>query len=259
MSQSDESAVLKVLLGRKSVRAFQPLPVSPPLKDQILDAALRAPTAGNQMLYTILDIGDQTIRDRLAELCDHQPFIAQAPLVLVFLADCRRWLDVYREAGAVSRQPGPADLILAIEDAMIAAHASVVAADALGLGSCYIGDIVEHRESMVDLLHLDPLVFPISLVVYGHPTEQQKARPQPRRFAREHIVLPDVYRPRTGEELRTMLAEREANPNFDFDGWVKRFCERKYMSDFSLEMNRSVREYARAFWDTPGRDDPKGS
>lgn len=47
---------------------------------------MQAPTAGNQMLYTILQITDQNLKERLAETCDHQPFIAKAPLVLVFLA-----------------------------------------------------------------------------------------------------------------------------------------------------------------------------
>ena len=43
---------------------------------------MQAPTAGNQMLYTILDITDAALKARLADLCDHQPFIADAPVVL---------------------------------------------------------------------------------------------------------------------------------------------------------------------------------
>ena len=44
------------------------------------------------MLYSILDVTDQALKDRLSETCDHQPFIAKAPMVLVFLADYRRWV-----------------------------------------------------------------------------------------------------------------------------------------------------------------------
>ena len=65
----------------------------------ILKATFRAPTAGNMMLYSIIDISDQALKEKLAETCDHQPFIAKAPLVLLFLADYQRWYDYYIYSG----------------------------------------------------------------------------------------------------------------------------------------------------------------
>ena len=76
--------ILKSLHDRKSVRVFTEEPISDTDKTQILEAALAAPSAGCQLLYTILDITDQAKKDRLADLCDHQPFIAKAPMVLIF-------------------------------------------------------------------------------------------------------------------------------------------------------------------------------
>ena len=70
--------ILAGLHARKSVRAFSGEPVTPQEKRAILEAACAAPTAGNQQLYTILDITDPALKDRLAETCDHQPFIAAA-------------------------------------------------------------------------------------------------------------------------------------------------------------------------------------
>ena len=81
---------------------------------------MQAPTAGNQMLYTILQITDQNLKERLAETCDHQPFIAKAPLVLVFLADFQRWYDAFASAGCHARLPAEGDLMLAVADACIA-------------------------------------------------------------------------------------------------------------------------------------------
>ena len=75
--------ILKSLHDRKSVRVFTEEPISDTDKTQILEAALAAPSAGCQLLYTILDITDQEKKDRLADLCDHQPFIAKAPMVLI--------------------------------------------------------------------------------------------------------------------------------------------------------------------------------
>ena len=131
--------IIQSLYHRKSVRAYEERPVPQEVKRELLAAAAQAPTAGCQQLYTILDITDQSIKDALAETCDHQPFIAQAPVVLIFCADCLRWWDAYRAAGCAPRRPGPGDLMLAVTDAAIAAQNLVVAAESLGLGSCYRG------------------------------------------------------------------------------------------------------------------------
>ena len=67
--------ILSSLHQRKSVRVYTGEPVSPAAKRAILEAACAAPTAGNQQLYTILDITDQALKDRLAETCDHAPTV----------------------------------------------------------------------------------------------------------------------------------------------------------------------------------------
>ena len=60
---------------------------------------MRAPTAGNMMLYSILDITDQAVKDKLAVTCDDQPFIASAKMVLIFCADYHRWYRKFKLAG----------------------------------------------------------------------------------------------------------------------------------------------------------------
>jgi len=239
--------VIDSLIRRKSVRSFDERILEEGTVDLLIEAALQAPTAGNQILYTILDIRDQGLKDALAVTCDNQPFIAKAPLVLIFLADCRRWHDAYLYAGARPRRPGPGDLMLACSDALIAAQNTVVAAESLGLGSCYIGDIMENCEKHRELLSLDPWVFPAAMVVYGYPTEQQRNRAKPRRFGREYIVKRDRYS-RTGEtEARRMFAQAGGEGDFDYDSHLRAFCERKYNSDFSREMDRSVRVFLKPF------------
>ncbi|UCC75896.1 MAG: nitroreductase family protein, partial [Anaerolineales bacterium] len=147
--------VIDVILNRKSVRVYEPRPISEEAKQVILAAALRAPTAGNMMLYSIIEVVDQAAKDTLAETCDHQPFIAKAPLVLLFLADYQRWFDYFmwsaveelcQQRGEPLRKPEEGDLLLACCDALIAAHTAVIAAESLGIGSCYIGDIMENYE-----------------------------------------------------------------------------------------------------------------
>ncbi len=239
--------IIKSLFDRKSVRIFTEEQVSSEDKSLILAAAAQAPTAGCQQLYTILDITDQTLKEKLADSCDHQPFIAKAPVVLVFCADCRKWFDAYTAAGCAPRQPGAGDLLLAVSDATIAAQNAVMAAQSLGLGSCYIGDIMEGYEVHRHMLKLPQWVFPAAMLVIGHPTPQQKERLKPRRFEQKHIVHENTYRAMDADELREMFDGRtDGRP---FDAWIAAFCKRKYNADFSREMTRSVGEYLRDFED----------
>ena len=133
--------IIKSLYDRKSVRVYEDRPIPEKMKQIILEAAAQAPSAGCQQLYTILDITDQKLKDELVKTCDNQPFIATAPMVLVFCADCKKWYDAYLEAGCSPRKPGVGDLMLAVTDTAIAAQNAVVAAQSFGIGSCYIGAV----------------------------------------------------------------------------------------------------------------------
>ena len=83
----ETNPILQSLYARKSVRVFEEKAIPAGMKQAILEAATQAPSAGCQQLYTILDITDPALKAALADSCDHQPFIAKAPLVLVFCAD----------------------------------------------------------------------------------------------------------------------------------------------------------------------------
>lgn len=236
---------IRGLMERKSVRAFEPREISREDKETILLAATAAPTAGSQQLYTILDITDQKIKDHLAVSCDNQPFIASAPMVLLFCADYQKWYDAFQSAVLSPRLPGPGELMLSVQDSAIAAQNAVTAAQSLGIGSCYIGDIMEKCEEHRELLGLPEYVFPAIMLVFGYPTQQQKDRAKRPRCELNHIVHTNRYRRMDAAELRAMFqtkAERQA-----YEDWIAAFLKRKYHSDFSLEMNRSVKEYLKPF------------
>ena len=88
--------IIESLYRRKSVRVFEDRSVPAEMNAAILRYAAEAPTAGCQQLYTILDITDQALKDALAETCEHQSFIARAPMVVVFCGVCEKCCDAYR-------------------------------------------------------------------------------------------------------------------------------------------------------------------
>lgn len=181
--------VLDCIERRTSTRAFAPDPVTPAERQAILHAAGRAPSAGAMMFYSIVSVDDPAARRRLCTLCDDQPFMLKAPFWLLFVADNRKWLDLYRQVGCyddpalaqfpehAQRRPGLGDLLLACEDAMCAAQNAVIAAESLGIGSCYIGDVLERGEQVADLLDLPAGTLPLALLVFGHkrPTRPGEA------------------------------------------------------------------------------------
>lgn len=234
--------VLRQLHARKSVRAFEDRPVEPEVKQAVLEAAIQAPSAGNMALYTILDITDPDLKQKLSVSCDNQPFIATAPVVLVFCADYRRWYDVFCRYVEEVRKPDLGDLFLAQADTLIAAQNAVVAAHSLGLGSCYIGDITEHFEFHQELLHLPQYVVPAAMLVLGYPTAQQLARPKPNRHATEDLVHENGYSAEKATRMEQMLSRQQDREGDALAQWLRRFCQRKWNSPFSEEMSRSCRE-----------------
>ena len=236
---------IRELCERKSVRAFTDQMISVEHKAAILRAATEAPTAGNQQLYTIIDVTDESLKQALVKTCDDQPFIAKASLVLIFCADCKKWYDAYLACGCEPRRPGVGDLLLAVSDTNIAAENAVSAAWSLGIGSCYIGDIMENCEEQRELLGLPEYDFPAAMLVFGYPTEQQLERSKPERVAMEHIVHENRYREMGEDELERMWTPRcGVRP---YKEWMSAFCNRKYNSDFSHEMTRSVEQYLCGF------------
>jgi nitroreductase len=237
------------------VRAFDDRQVEDEKRKAVVEAALRAPTAGNLSAYTVIEVCEQEKKDRLAVTCDNQPFIARSPLVLLFLADYQRIFDLFRSEGLEERlqdegrelrSPGPGELMLGMSDALIAAQNAVIAAEALGLGSCYIGDILEHYEEHRQLFDLPDYVFPATLLCIGYPKgEYPPAEPTPhcRANAVWHI---DRYRRLSKEELGRMYDPviRRRFPGGELPGDVDSMGEyiyrRKYDSDFLREMERSL-------------------
>ena len=251
---------IELLNARCSTRAYdQSRPPTEEEKAAILHAAVRAPTAGNLMLYTIIEVADQALKERLAQTCDDQPFIARAPWVLVFVADYQKWIDIFRVSDVEALEgvehravPGPGDLLLACSDALIAAQNAVIAAESLGIGSCYIGDVLEQGETHAELLGLPAHTLPIAMVCFGRPAKPRRLVPR----YEKHVVHKDRYERLSDDEVREASAElgRLLAPrgfgvgaaNIGQDVYRRKFC-----AGFTHELDRSVRWWL-ARWEAPG-------
>lgn len=239
---------IELLNARCSTRVYAQTPITAAEKAAILHTTMRAPTGGNMMMYSIIEVTDQAIKDRLAQTCDDQPFIAKAPWVLVFVADMQKWADLFAyshvenvQGVAHRRTPGLGDLMMATCDALIAAQNAVVAAESLGIGSCYIGDILEQAETHCELLGLPPHAMPVAMLCFGHAAARRA--PVPR--YEDNVVHENTYKRMTEAELAAfsegLLAQgtsRALPPGIENIGQA--YYKRKHAVDFMVEMNRSV-------------------
>jgi nitroreductase len=246
---------LKVIARRQSVRSFKDEPLTEDEKSAILQAAFRAPTAGNMMLYSILEIDDQALKDRLAVICDHQPFIARTPFLLLFVADYQRWVDYFNHSqapqraldlGRPPREPAEGDFMIAFCDALIAAQNAVIAAESLGIGSCYIGDILENFEEQRQMFDLPRYAVPAALLCFGRPGADLPE--QAPRFDPKYVAFRNKYQRFSGPDLEEMMESTRqryhASGKF-FEGAQnvgQSVYLRKFIADYSLEMTRSVRK-----------------
>ncbi len=249
---------IDVIMNRVSLRKFKNQPISSRDKELILKSMFQAPTAGNMQLYSIIDITKQDVKDKLVKSCDNQPFIAEAPLVMIIVADSKKWWDYYkynkcqdysRRHGLPWNEPTEADLMLAIEDAMCAAQNGVIAAESLGIGSCYIGDILENCEYHKNLLKLPRHVFPIAMLVMGYyPDNYPKSKRS--RFDSKYVVFENEYEELSRSDIKEMFAPREKfNPDNTYaaENYAQMFYARKSNSEFMREMIRSVKELLKEY------------
>ena len=131
--------------------------------------------------------------------------------------------------------------MLACADALIAAQNAVIAAESLGIGSCYIGDVLERAETHAELLQLPNHTLPIAMLCFGRPAT---SRPLTRRFTK-HVLHTNTYRRLTREELSEELDELAAEyAPHGFKPGISNYGQavyaRKFTADFSVELNRSV-------------------
>lgn len=157
------------MLARRTHRSFADRPVPETLLDVLLAAALSASSKSDYQQASILRVRDPEKRERIAALIPTMPWIAAAPVFLVFLADARRLARI----AALRGKPAPNDdleaFFNATVDAALALQSFILAAESVGLGCCPISVIRNHLAEVAPLLELPPGVLPVAGLCVGWP------------------------------------------------------------------------------------------
>ncbi|WP_284214761.1 NADPH-dependent oxidoreductase [Comamonas jiangduensis] len=176
-----ELPVLDAMLSHRSVRHFVRDALPEHTLETLVAAAQSAPTSSNLQTWSVIAVESQERREALANLVGPQKHLAVAPLVLVFLADLSR---IERLGQAQGRDPVGLHyldtFLMGVIDAALAAQNAVVAAEAMGLGTVYVGGMRNQPEEVAKVLGTPPNVFPVFGLVVGRPDPAKPAAIKPR-------------------------------------------------------------------------------
>jgi nitroreductase len=179
---------LETILAHKSIRSYQPRALDPGSLELLVSAAESASTSSNLHTYSIIAVEDVPRKDALSVVCGNQQHISDAPLFLVFCADLARLHHVCDLVGSKSQGLTYTEMfIMAVIDAALAAQNLVVAAESIGLGTCYIGGARNHPGRVAELLQLPKQVFAVSGLTIGYPLpNKEEVKP---RFPQANGIL----------------------------------------------------------------------
>jgi len=170
--------VLQVIHAHASCRHYQPDPIPVEMVKAIVATGQRASTSSNLQSYSVIAITEAATRSRLSELCGNQEHVAQAPLFLCWCTDLARLGRVCQLRGYTQISDYVENFLVAAIDAAIAAQNAALAAQSMGLGICYIGSIRIHPRQVIELLGLPRLVFPLTGLTVGWPSQAPRTRPR---------------------------------------------------------------------------------
>lgn len=134
----------KTIYQRRSIRKYKSEPIPMNHLTQMLEAARLAPSAGNYQPWKFVVVRDSATIQQLAVAARNQRFLADAAVIVVAFADANVYMPPPpRETGVLMIPP-------CFEiDVMIAIEHLVLAATALGYGSCWIGAFNESEVKQV--------------------------------------------------------------------------------------------------------------
>ncbi|MBR3773086.1 MAG: nitroreductase family protein [Alistipes sp.] len=235
--------MINTLLKHRSIRKFKSTPIPEEELRELLEAASRASTCGNMQLYSLIVTRDKAMREKLLPCHFGQQMVVEAPCVVTVCADIHRFSMWCRQREAEPAYDNYAWFLTAAIDALLAAQNLTIAAEAQGLGICYLGTTLYTAGEIVKVLNLPKGVLPITTIVLGYPDEKPELTD---RLPLDAVVHFEHYNDYTAAEIDELWAEREESeltkqllrenklPNL-----ARIFTERRYVKEDNLAISRA--------------------
>ncbi|MEN8242614.1 MAG: nitroreductase family protein [Chloroflexota bacterium] len=209
----------------RSIRRYKPDPVLEEMLTEILEAGIRASSSGNMNVYSIIVTRDQALREQLYTAHMEQRMVLDAPVLVTFCADfhrMRKWLEV---SDAPQGFDNFMSFMIAAFDATLVSQNVALAAEARGLGICYLGSTLANCEMVGNILQLPRHVIPVVGFTLGYPDEDPALRD---RLPLDAVVHQETYQEYSEERIRAVYHDRETA------GW-ERYMKNKWLREMVEE------------------------
>jgi len=196
--------IIDCLTNHKSVRSFKNEMIPKEVVETILNAGARAATGGNLQCYSFIIIDDPDLRKRLTNY-DIYNDLSNVPLIIIALVDTfrlKRWFEVNNAEHPYLSEPS--GLFLSYWDAIIALHNVSIAAESLGLGTYYDGNVLEF--DIQELFDAPKYTFPAGMLCIGYPSDIPNLSV---RLPLEAVVHRNKYRRLSDNEIKEYYSIRE--------------------------------------------------
>jgi nitroreductase len=206
-------------LAHRTIRAFKPEPLTDDTVKTLFEVARWTATSSAMQASSIINVTDPNLKAQVAQICN-QPYVAHAPLLLIFIVDQYRNDAITRAVGHPVDTTGlPSRFFQAFTDACITAQNVVNAAESMGLGTCYLGSILNDIPQLVQALKLPKLTFPVVGLMVGHPDQEPGQRPRMdnslRVFENNYTVFDDYAQAIADYDAICETYYRQRDPKFD--------------------------------------------
>jgi nitroreductase len=229
---------IDILLQHRSVRRFTSEAVDDELLGQIIDCGLRASNTGNMQLYSVIATRQEPLRSELCKL--HFGQCATAPLWLTICTDVARYHQYCRVNQCDEPYGNLLWFVSALVDASLCAQNICVAAEAKGLGFCYLGTVNYNTRQIAELLQCPKGVVPVIAIAMGHPDEEPRFS---ERLGRDAVLHSETYHVPTDDELVASHKVRDEHPfnrQMVVENGTRNYCEIFTTKRYPHQMNVAV-------------------
>ena len=188
--------IFETIMHRRSIRRFEPKQIEEAALQQIIQAGLYAPSAGGRQGVIFAVCQDRAVNERLGKIkrANSRPRMATETSFVSreqpSIADDPKLTNAFYDAPTVITLFAPKNFLFSVDDCAVAAENMMLAADALGIGSCYIGQgwtafDDPYGQEILRQWNIPTDHYAVMQLLLGYPLEGDKhPAPKPRKEGR---------------------------------------------------------------------------
>ncbi len=224
-----------LFMKRRSVRNFKDQEIPQDVIEELLDAANNAPSGGNIQPVSVILVQESEARKELATMVGEQPWVRNAPLSMIFCVDflrIKRWASMFETD--FKGEKAFLHFLIAYADLTCAAQNVVILSQSHGLGSVYIGTILDVIDRARKYFAMPEYVLPMMVLSIGYPKTVPKKVPK---LKREVIAHREKYRELSDDQIKRAFEEKYGS----FEDNLENYLHRTYVEAVEAEKQQKPR------------------